>query len=87
MSREENQYAPSVKSRCKMKCESSEKTANWDKTKSDFLYKTRFSIVTCGSPENDSFFKSTPAGSLEFSSIGGEYFTPGKTYYVDISEA
>ena len=72
--------------RCKLTCESVEKVSNWDKTKSEFLYRNKFSIVTCGSPENEAFFKSTPAGTVELCNVGAELFVPGKSYYVDFTE-
>lgn len=46
--------------------------------------------VTCGSAENDSFFKYTPWGSLVFGTINenaSSQFVPGKEYYVDLTPA
>lgn len=45
--------------------------------------------VTSGSPENESFFKWTPGGKLELSTVNPEaakQFVPGKQYYIDITE-
>lgn len=50
----------------------------------------RLSPVTSGSPENESFYKFTPGGSLVLGTINAEavkQFEVGKDYYVDISPA
>jgi hypothetical protein len=46
--------------------------------------------VTSGSPENDAFYKYTPAGKLELSTINAEAaagFEVGKAYYLDFTPA
>lgn len=49
-----------------------------------------FSVVSSGSPENDSFFGSTPSGKIELSTVSKEawaMFELGKEYYVDFTSA
>lgn len=46
--------------------------------------------VTSGSPENESFFKYTPSGSLNLSTINQaafDAFEEGKEYYIDVTPA
>ena len=43
--------------------------------------------VTCGSDENEKFFKYTPGGCLKLSVMNDMGFEPGKEYYIDITEA
>ena len=46
--------------------------------------------VTSGSPENDSFFKWTPAASVDMSTINPSalaQFVQGKQYFVDFTVA
>lgn len=46
--------------------------------------------VTCGSEENESFWKWTPSGRLDFGTINDQaaaMFKVGKEYYVDIRPA
>ena len=46
--------------------------------------------VMSGSPENDSFYKWTPAGQITFDTINlhaAEYFIQGEEYYVDFVKA
>lgn len=48
------------------------------------------SVVTSGSPENESFFRATPGGSISLSTINAEaleQFEEGKEVYVDFSAA
>ena len=48
------------------------------------------SPVTCGSPENESFFKYTPCGEIKIGTINPDaatQFAPGKQFYVDFTEA
>lgn len=50
----------------------------------------RLSAVTCGSPENDKFFKWTPSGAIDMGTINeavAEQFKPGKEFYVDFTPA
>jgi hypothetical protein len=44
--------------------------------------------VSGGSPENDSFFASTPSGKLELSTVNpgaADYFKVNKEYYIDFT--
>lgn len=46
--------------------------------------------VTSGSPENEKFYRYTPSGSIELSTVNAEAaknFELGKEYYVDFTEA
>lgn len=46
--------------------------------------------VYSGSPENESFFKFTPAGEITFYSVNGaaiDAFTAGTEFYVDFTPA
>lgn len=46
--------------------------------------------VTGGSPENESFFKWTPMGSIEIGTLNADAaarFVPGKQMYVDFTAA
>lgn len=48
------------------------------------------SPVTCGSPENEQFFKFTPYGSLKMGVVGAEVadqFKPGSVFFVDFTPA
>ena len=68
--------------RCKFKCE--------EKTEQVNGYKICFKPVTHGSPENESFFKWTPYGSMEIGLISAytaDMFNVGEDYYFDISSA
>lgn len=50
----------------------------------------RMHPVTSGSPENEKFYKWTPGGSIDLSTISpeaGAQFAPGKQFYVDFSPA
>lgn len=52
--------------------------------------KVKLLAVTCGSKENESFFKWTPAGVIEMQTLNDEaskQFTVGKQYYVDFTPA
>jgi hypothetical protein len=46
--------------------------------------------VTNGSKENEQFYKWTPGGSIELSTINAEaaaQFVPGKEFYIDFTAA
>lgn len=46
--------------------------------------------VTSGSPENVSFYKWTPSGTIKFSTINASaaaQFKVGEAYYIDLSPA
>jgi hypothetical protein len=54
------------------------------------IEKIRFEAVTCGSKENEQFFKYTPYGKLDMNTINkaaADQFEVGKQYYIDISPA
>ena len=72
--------------RAKFTCFAVEKSKHWDSTKG-FVYKAKFSPVTGGSEENQSFFAATPSGSIELSTLSKDLFEPGVDYYVDFTKA
>lgn len=72
--------------RAKFKCDSVEKCLHWDRSKG-FTYTAKFSAVTSGSPENESFFSATPTASVSLTTYREDFFVPGKPYYLDFSEA
>lgn len=48
------------------------------------------SPVVGGSPENDKFFKATPSGSFQMTTVNdaaAKQFEVGKSYYIDITAA
>jgi hypothetical protein len=50
----------------------------------------RLSPVTSGSPENEKFYRYTPCGSIELSTVNDDaakQFELGKEYYVDFTLA
>lgn len=50
----------------------------------------RLHPVTSGSPENVEFFKWTPGGSIDLSTLNpkaAEQFVPGREFYVDFTPA
>lgn len=61
-----------------------------NKEEVDGGFKISLSPVTCGSAENEDFFKWTPYGSCSIGTINGsaaEEFEVGKEYYVDFTPA
>jgi len=52
-----------------------------------FVYNYKFSAVTSGSEENKTFWKWTPSGMIELSSIRDDLFEVGKEYYLDFMPA
>lgn len=65
--------------RCKFKC--------MTKTQHAAGFEIHMSPVTCGSAENEEFFKRTPSGCFDFGTINADaakQFEPGKDYYIDI---
>lgn len=61
-----------------------------EKSKNIWDEKVKFLPVMSGSPENESFFKSTPSGTLEMGIKNPEamaQFEVGKNYYIDITLA
>ena len=71
------------KVRCKFSCVNVETANNQSMIK--------LQAVTTGSEENDSFFKYTPWGNLEFGWIdeqkASQMFTVGKEYFIDIMKS
>jgi hypothetical protein len=50
----------------------------------------RLTPVTSGSPENEAFYKWTPGGGIDLSTVNeaaAEQFVPGKQFYVDFTPA
>lgn len=68
--------------RCKFTCREMTPTPGENPT-----YFAKFFPVYDGSEENKEFFRYTPAGQIELSTINGPYFEVGKDYYIDISPA
>lgn len=61
-----------------------------EKNQSESGYALKFWPVTSGSPENDEFYKYTPGGVLEMSTINesaAAAFEVGKEYYLDFTPA
>lgn len=54
---------------------------------SGILHEAEFQVVTGGGDENKKFFASTPGGILRVTAVRSDLFTPGKQYYLDITEA
>jgi len=71
-----------MNTRCKFQCQTA--TTRADKSK-DFS----FTAISSGNDEEDKkFHKWTPSGSLTFNCLNPNVdFTPGKAYYLDVSEA
>jgi hypothetical protein len=68
--------------RCKFKCT--------QKTETTGGFQVTLEPVTCGSQENEQFFKWTPWGKMEFGTINEEaakQFEVGKEYFIDLSPA
>ena len=68
----------------KFKCTSMTKQEDWSK-KGPYQYSYKFSAVTSGSPENETFWKYTPSGTIDISAIRDDLFEVGKEYYVNFS--
>lgn len=79
--------------RAKFRCTSVRKYESnvWDEEhktyKPGFNYEYQFMAVTGNSDENNLFFASTPSGNLVMSSVRDDLFVPGKSYYLDFSQA
>jgi hypothetical protein len=58
---------------------------SWTQQKITFSFK--FQVVTEGSKENEEFFASTPAGTVEVSTVRNDTFQVGKEYYLDFTDA
>jgi hypothetical protein len=70
--------------RCKFTCQSKTLRGSGENAQVEY----EFTPVTGGTPEDKSFWKWTPSGKLNFACLNPNVnFEPGKTYYLDISEA
>jgi hypothetical protein len=61
-----------------------------EKTENTAGFKVILEPVTCGSKENEEFFKWTPYGKIDIGTINPEaakQFIPGEEYYIDFSPA
>lgn len=67
--------------RCKFVCMSRREY----KSGSDIVYDYEFNAVYGDSPENKEFWKWTPTGKLNVSTVKDKTFEVGKEYYVDLS--
>lgn len=59
-------------------------------SQTEYGERIKLSPVTGGSPENESFFKWTPSGSIEMGTINtdaAKAFEVGKSFYVDFTTA
>lgn len=75
--------------RAKFTCTSVTKGVNWNMNRAEhpFLFGYKFQPVTGDSPENKSFWASTPSGALEMQAVRDDLFEPGKSYYLDFTPA
>lgn len=71
--------------RAKFKCVSVSKRQGWGDV--DFMYAAEFTPVIGDTPENKEFFASTPAGSIQISTIRSDHFEVGQSYYIDFTQA
>ncbi len=69
-----------MKTRCKFECKHVEAIGSAE----DPQQMARFEAVISGSPENESFFRWTPSGTLQLGTVRGGQFEVGKQYYLDI---
>lgn len=81
---DENVPVQNIPVRAKFRCDSETKTRG---AADGCLYSYKFSAVTSGSEENKAFWKWTPSGFIELSSIRNDLFEVGKEYYLDFSIA
>ena len=75
--------------RAKFKVNEIVKRLHWDKSKGP-LFVIKLSPVTSGSKENEQFYDTTPAGSIELGTLNaaaGEQLDLGAEYYVDFTRA
>ena len=74
--------------RCKFHCFEVSKVEGWNCKGSwaQIQEKAKLSPVSGGSPENESFFASTPCGSIEVGTVAEGVFVIGKDYFVDFTE-
>lgn len=80
--------------RAKFRCNSMTEQENmtvWDEDGKNYhqgtLYAYEFTPVTGNSPENSTFFGSTPGGKLTLTVVREKSFEVGKHYYLDFHEA
>lgn len=73
--------------RAKVTCTSVRKYKGWGSNPEPFFFEAEFIPVTGTSEENKSFFASTPSGSIKLSTVREDHFEPGKSYYLDFTEA
>lgn len=74
--------------RAKFTCGSKRTYENWKHEEGHpFIFEYEFSAVTGKSPENEQFFASTPSGSVKLTAVHDDLFEPGKSYYLDFTEA
>jgi hypothetical protein len=79
--------------RCKFKCHGVTKRLSGrfnPTTKTSepvFVYDAEFYAVVGDSPENEAFFEATPSGTVKIGTYREDRFEPGKSYYLDITEA
>jgi hypothetical protein len=72
--------------RCKFVCQSKREYIGWG-GENKTLYDYQFSAVTGPSHENKEFWKWTPSGTLNVSTVSDGQFETGKEYYLDITRA
>lgn len=72
--------------RAKFVCTSVSKSKHWDGS-GKFLFTARMTPVMNGSEENKKFYASTPSGNIELGQFSEDLFEPGKSYFVDFTEA
>lgn len=72
------------KTRAKFTCQSITKMKLWN---GELGYMARLIPVVGGSPENDSFYKATPGGSIELQTVREDHFQVGQDYFVDFTAA
>ena len=61
-----------------------------ERSQNSWAWNIRLTPVTGGTVENDSFFKATPSGELTLQGVSAEVaygLTPGKVFYVTLTEA
>ena len=73
--------------RAKVTCVGVRKYRGWGSQPAPMFWEAEFVPVTGDSTENKSFFASTPSGNIKLSTIREDHFEPGKSYYVDFTEA
>jgi len=72
--------------RAKFVCTTVSKSKHWDGS-GRFLFTAKLNPVMSGSEENKKFYTATPSGNIELGQFGEDVFEPGKSYFVDFTEA